>query len=457
MKQNIFVYFLIFTLLLISPISDAYDPIKQATGKPAPTSKEILSGVDSGVQQVGDEISSAGKSAEKAIRTGKVEGELGKLGTYTEAIKKGDISVLYANNREKVKAGYARDCWIPMWGKEVGEVEYFELAGTIVADAFGGSGFVTGGFITAMLYDQVNTLVLELMNISKVIKEQFTKEELRDTFFGILYTAIKERSVKKLRIGELELEAGVASFKVGFLNHHQPYIRYRWAVNALGHQISIKNKCDKPIEIALVYMDLSGKWIPSEGWFLLEPYEQTNLTYAGLPILSNNEVVYYYAQTADGTIKWSGNNDREIDGEMLPMKETKFKERGCGIKYFELPINCEDEFACNTEELKRSTTTTAPMRPDLISDDDIMGDQTSEAIRYPSQRPGTTISDDDIMGDLTSEAIRYPGQQYPGTTSDDALKPATDENQSIVYSSGCYETAGIMFCTEEGHYENKGA
>jgi len=300
--------------------------------------------------EIGGEFGKAGESIKK---TANEWGPIVVPGfeTYKGILKTGKLPTIIRDNEDKIRRSYENDCWKPLWGKQVGALEYSEFAATIVADVFGGSGAATSAFLYAELKAQVDILSDQLENESEIIIDEFQNELAQS-----LAKAIATKKVQAFQMRGIEIEAGVATYKKDYINNHRPYIRYRFINEGYVHPIFIKNNCDKPIKLSIRYKTMSGKWI-TEGWWYFEPHEQNFLQSNKEQIQTNDRILYFYAETIDGVNKWSGNENVELDGESLPMKKSNFRLGSCG-KFFELGINCEDECITSVSEISLASAMT---------------------------------------------------------------------------------------------------
>lgn len=80
-----------------------------------------------------------------------------------------------------------------------------------------------------------------------------------------------------------------------------------------GSKFHISNECDRPLKIAIGYMQLSGRW-NYRGWWTYQPGEKSYPTSNDMYLISNNRVFYMYAETLDGSIVWKGNHNKPAKG-----------------------------------------------------------------------------------------------------------------------------------------------
>ena len=75
------------------------------------------------------------------------------------------------------------------------------------------------------------------------------------------------------------------------------------------YRLKFKNKCIKPIKVAIRYLDFKDKW-GSKGWWTIEPGKTVYVEN------SPNSIFYYYAKTLDGSLVWSDkDNLRDFNGK----------------------------------------------------------------------------------------------------------------------------------------------
>lgn len=96
-----------------------------------------------------------------------------------------------------------------------------------------------------------------------------------------------------------------------------------------GHQASstadgygywFTNRCSISVELAIHYLDSSGRW-QTEGWWTFAPGESAFLTNDAGRLTSNNATWYFYAHTTDNAWEWKGNNRFTLYDRSLGMRE----------------------------------------------------------------------------------------------------------------------------------------
>jgi hypothetical protein len=85
------------------------------------------------------------------------------------------------------------------------------------------------------------------------------------------------------------------------------------------------NQCSKTVSLAIRYKDMSGQW-RTTGWWQFSPGQSSYLDAGGSPVKSNSAVWYYYAQTTDGALEWTGDLKTSLENRTLYMKEMVDKE-----------------------------------------------------------------------------------------------------------------------------------
>jgi hypothetical protein len=109
-----------------------------------------------------------------------------------------------------------------------------------------------------------------------------------------------------------------------------------------GNKIYFKNNCNKPIRMALRIKQScgigAGEW-NTYGWYNFDPKEgYTYLMHGNIPLRTKNTVIYYYAESTDGTKTWSGDIYRDVHGETVPMKKYTLSKRSDGN--YQFAIKC---------------------------------------------------------------------------------------------------------------------
>ena len=83
--------------------------------------------------------------------------------------------------------------------------------------------------------------------------------------------------------------------------------------------IVVNNKCNKPINIAVRYMKVSGDWV-TDGWWTISPSKKTRLVGDHGKLETDNSILYFFARSTDRDIIWSGtDNSKYFQGEELKM------------------------------------------------------------------------------------------------------------------------------------------
>jgi uncharacterized membrane protein len=86
----------------------------------------------------------------------------------------------------------------------------------------------------------------------------------------------------------------------------------------LGYQFT--NRCSRSVELAIHYMDTSGRW-QTEGWWTFAPGESASLNNNAGRLTSNKATWYFYARTSDNAWEWRGDNRFTLNGTSLGMRE----------------------------------------------------------------------------------------------------------------------------------------
>jgi uncharacterized membrane protein len=89
---------------------------------------------------------------------------------------------------------------------------------------------------------------------------------------------------------------------------------------AAGFGYRFNNRCSISVELAIHYMDTSGRW-QTEGWWVFAPGESAFLTNDAGRLTSNKATWYFYARTSDNAWEWRGDNRFTLNGTPLGMRE----------------------------------------------------------------------------------------------------------------------------------------
>ncbi len=67
-----------------------------------------------------------------------------------------------------------------------------------------------------------------------------------------------------------------------------------------NYQFCFSNNCSRPVQVALGYKNLNNNW-ETYGWWQFAPGQKANLFKkdGNSPIVSNNRIFYFYAETID--------------------------------------------------------------------------------------------------------------------------------------------------------------
>ncbi len=92
-----------------------------------------------------------------------------------------------------------------------------------------------------------------------------------------------------------------------------------------AHRFKITNKCQYMVNFAMHYKDTSGRW-SSVGWWNINPNRYRYLNFQdGTYAKSNNATFYYYAESKQQGLIWSGNGSHiyNVNGRNLNMKKIR--------------------------------------------------------------------------------------------------------------------------------------
>jgi hypothetical protein len=84
----------------------------------------------------------------------------------------------------------------------------------------------------------------------------------------------------------------------------------------IGWDVRVRNECRFPIRVAIGYRDRDGDW-NYEGFWEVNPNDDISLM-SRAPVRSPNRLIYAYAETIDGRLRWAGNHQRDVNGRTLP-------------------------------------------------------------------------------------------------------------------------------------------
>lgn len=80
------------------------------------------------------------------------------------------------------------------------------------------------------------------------------------------------------------------------------------------------NNCYEDVKVAVHYLDTEDKW-RTRGWFNIDAGESTDLYYVNETLRTKNSIVYFYAQSLDGSDVWGGDTLIEFGDEDLSMRQ----------------------------------------------------------------------------------------------------------------------------------------
>lgn len=103
------------------------------------------------------------------------------------------------------------------------------------------------------------------------------------------------------------------------------------------HEIQINNRCQEKVDVAVRVLTLRGEW-RNYYWFRIEPQTLTVLDHDGIPIRSDNDIVYYYAEAVDSDRKWTGSKRHFINNDYYYFRERDIPEDDEG--FHTIPISC---------------------------------------------------------------------------------------------------------------------
>lgn len=82
--------------------------------------------------------------------------------------------------------------------------------------------------------------------------------------------------------------------------------------------LTVSNRCNKDIVIAVHYKDSRGNWTTTSFTSIRAGGQKERVA------SSDNSIFYYYAESTTGSpTRWSGDRDTKVEGKTYPMKEKK--------------------------------------------------------------------------------------------------------------------------------------
>ncbi|MES1240630.1 MAG: DUF1036 domain-containing protein [Acidobacteriota bacterium] len=104
------------------------------------------------------------------------------------------------------------------------------------------------------------------------------------------------------------------------INSEHPSGQTLSSSSAAGFGYVFTNRCSISVELAIHYMDSSGRW-QTEGWWTFAPGETAYLRTEAGRVTSNKATWYFYARTTDNAWEWRGENRFQLNGDPLGMRE----------------------------------------------------------------------------------------------------------------------------------------
>lgn len=103
---------------------------------------------------------------------------------------------------------------------------------------------------------------------------------------------------------------------------------------ASRNTITFKNSCPRRLQLAIHFLNLRDQW-ETKAWYSFAPNESAQLN----GVETKNRIIYYYAETTDGSrMQWSGNGTSQtIGGRTYKMIK---KDMGSGFGNFTQNLTC---------------------------------------------------------------------------------------------------------------------
>ena len=104
----------------------------------------------------------------------------------------------------------------------------------------------------------------------------------------------------------------------------------------LEHNFHFTNNCSRPVQLAIRYMNLDGKWIV-DSWWKFKP-QQSYILRDDHKLVSYHREWYYYAETlGDKNYYWGGDYKFKISGESYGMRKISDDEGD-----YDWTVTCKD-------------------------------------------------------------------------------------------------------------------
>ncbi|WP_443633585.1 DUF1036 domain-containing protein [Candidatus Marifrigoribacter sp. Uisw_064] len=225
-------------------------------------------------------------------------GKLKEKGAYNDDDKDGEWSFYYENGKLKEKGAYKDD-------DKNGEWSFYFSNGQLEKKyTEDNSGDYTGNYV-----------------------EYYENGELR--YKGEFVDVEKEGEWYQFEDGE----------KYKFLYENGELVKSK-KVNSINdpiedqfYKLNFKNKCNKKIELAIIFKNLDDEW-ETKGYFNIEPNEEVYLAN------TENRIYYYYAQTIGGKTTWTGDFKDTIHGNQHDFrKKTIPSDKAYGDQYTNLTFD----------------------------------------------------------------------------------------------------------------------
>jgi antitoxin component YwqK of YwqJK toxin-antitoxin module len=225
-------------------------------------------------------------------------GKLKEKGAYKDDDKDGEWSFYYENGNLKEKGAYKDD-------DKNGEWSFYFSNGQLEKKyTEDNSGDYTGNYVAYYENGELR------------FKGEFVDDEKEGEWYqfedGEKYKFLFEN-------GEL-----VKSKKVNSIND---------PIEDQFYKLNFKNKCNKKIELAIIFKNLDDEW-ENIGYYFVEPNKEKYLAN------TENRIYYYYAQTIGGKTTWTGDFKDTIHGNQHDFrKKTIPSDKAYGDQYTNLTFD----------------------------------------------------------------------------------------------------------------------
>jgi hypothetical protein len=109
-------------------------------------------------------------------------------------------------------------------------------------------------------------------------------------------------------------------------------------VAAAGTQLLVRNRCNLPVNLWMVYEGANGLEYSGYGMWTYAPGESSFAAYNSQNIRPINDNILFYAESTDGTVNWNGDRNMDFNGRILAMRKADIATDSDGN--YVLELNC---------------------------------------------------------------------------------------------------------------------